>query len=135
MPELATAAEVSQRTLEYIFRKYLNLTPVKYLILKRLHGMHRDLRNFDPGATTVSECSTHWGFTQLGRTAVMYRHLFGLSPSATLNQHYRKTNNSFIDRFRLGYPLMEEGTGALRKPAALNSTGHYNKGEMLAHPG
>ena len=100
--ELATVAGVSQRRLERVFRKYLNLTPVKYLIMKRLHGLHRDLRHFTPGSTTISKCSTHWGFTQFGRMSVQYRRMFGMSPSATLNQPYRQVNKHLIDNFRHG---------------------------------
>ena len=97
--DLATAANVSQRTLENTFRKYLNLTPVKYLRMKRMHGLHRDLRHFDPETTTISECSSHWGFSQFGRMAAEYHRLFGELPSTTLNQHYRQPDYGFIDRF------------------------------------
>ena len=109
VPELAAVASVSTRTLEYLFQENLNLTPVKYLIIKRLQGLHRDLRRSDASATTVAECSTRWGFTQFGRLSVEYRLLFGQSPSTTLRQPYSRAGNTFKDAFQLGIGAQHSG--------------------------
>jgi AraC family ethanolamine operon transcriptional activator len=62
----------------------LDISPQRYLRYMRLNGLHRDLRRRSAGQTTVTEAATHWGFVELGRTAVEYRELFGEPPSTTL---------------------------------------------------
>lgn len=84
--ELAVQAGVSRRVLEIGFRETLEVSPHRYLRNLRLNGMHRDLRRASPQSDTVTETATYWGFTDLGRTAVVYRELFGESPSETLKR-------------------------------------------------
>jgi AraC family ethanolamine operon transcriptional activator len=82
--ELAAQACVSRRSLELGFRETLDISPQRYLRYMRLNGLHRDLRRASSEQTTVTEAATHWGFVELGRTAVEYRELFGEPPSTTL---------------------------------------------------
>lgn len=84
VPELASAVGVNRRTLERAFRETLGISPYRFLRLHRLNRLRRELRSARVGERTVTELANDWGFTELGRTAVDYKGLFGESPSATL---------------------------------------------------
>ena len=82
--DLCSIAGVGERTLEYGFREQLGLPPGRYLRLRRLNHVRRELRAAEPGTTRITDVAMRWGFWQLGRFAVEYRALFGERPSATL---------------------------------------------------
>ena len=83
--DVAAAAEVSVRTLQNHFRADLQQTPMAYLRNRRLERVRADLADARPGAgVTVTDIALRWGFTHLGRFAVVYRNRFGESPSHTL---------------------------------------------------
>jgi AraC family ethanolamine operon transcriptional activator len=84
LPALAKATGMSLRSLEHAFKETLGITPVKFLRWTRLNHARRALLAAEPGATTVSNIATDWGFSDLSHMAVEYRHLFGESPSITL---------------------------------------------------
>lgn len=85
MPELATVAGASQRTLEYAFRGAFGMSPLEFLQLGRLHAVRRALISADPTTgVTVAETASRHGFYELGRFAGMYRRRFGELPSTTL---------------------------------------------------
>ncbi|MCC6766167.1 MAG: helix-turn-helix domain-containing protein [Deltaproteobacteria bacterium] len=87
---LCGIAGVSERTLEYGFREYLDVTPVRFLKLVRLNRARRDLLRASAQAsappTTVTDVALRWGFFELGRFAGEYRRLFGERPSETLRR-------------------------------------------------
>jgi AraC-like DNA-binding protein len=62
------------------------MSPKRYLLLRRMNFARQALRDGSPGATTVTEIATQYGFWQFGRFAGEYRSLFGESPSATLGR-------------------------------------------------
>jgi AraC-like DNA-binding protein len=82
--EIAAAAHVTVRALQYAFRRHLDTTPLAYLRRVRLAQAHRDLRAASPLDTTVGEIAARWGFAHPGRFAALYREAYGTSPSATL---------------------------------------------------
>jgi AraC family ethanolamine operon transcriptional activator len=84
IPDLCGIAGVSERTLEYAFREQLGMSPVRYLKVRRLNRVRRDLLDPEPGPTSVTETALRWGFFDLGRFAGEYRSLFGELPSGTL---------------------------------------------------
>ena len=84
VPELASAVNVKRRTLERAFRRSLGISPYRFLRLHRLNRLHKDLRAGRSQGKTVTALLMDWGFSELGRTAVEYKSLFGESPSATL---------------------------------------------------
>jgi AraC family ethanolamine operon transcriptional activator len=75
---------VSERTLQYAFRSYVDMSPLAYLRLCRLNHVRATLRASDPRATTVTVVAMRFGFMHLGRFATEYRRMFGEAPSATL---------------------------------------------------
>lgn len=81
---LAAIGQVSLRTLQEAFRRYVGMSPMAYVHEVRLQRVHRQLRAAAPGTTTVTDVAHAWGFVHLGRFARRYRERFGESPSQTL---------------------------------------------------
>ncbi len=86
IPELCKIAKLSERNLQYAFKEYLGVTPIRYLRLLRLNGVRRDLLVAHPKGIRVVDVALNWGFIELGRFAGEYRQLFQELPSATLNK-------------------------------------------------
>jgi AraC family ethanolamine operon transcriptional activator len=97
LPELAVATNISQRSLRLAFQEAIDISPLKYLRLQRMHKVHHDLNTKDTAATSVTEVASHWGFNELGRFAVEYKQLFGESPSITLSNRTTSTSRRIID--------------------------------------
>lgn len=83
--DVAAAAHISTRGLQYAFQRSLETTPTEYLRRVRLDGAHRDLRT---GAAndTVARIARRWGFANPSRFATLYRQTYGRSPKQTLEQ-------------------------------------------------
>ena len=84
--ELALAAGVSQRTLEYAFRDQLEMTPAAYLRIYRLNAAHRELLAADPEVSTVTSIALKWGFSHPGRFSSIHRKMFNEAPSEALRK-------------------------------------------------
>jgi AraC family ethanolamine operon transcriptional activator len=84
LAELCAIAGVGERTLEYAFHAELGMPPIRYLRMRRLNHVRRELREAERGTTRVTDVAMRWGFWQLGRFATEYRALFGERPSQTL---------------------------------------------------
>ncbi len=85
LSEVAAAAGVSVRGLQYAFRHHLDTTPLGYLRRVRLERAHRDLQTADPaGGETVAAVAARWGFANSGRFTAAYREVFGVLPRQTL---------------------------------------------------
>jgi AraC-like DNA-binding protein len=84
--ELAVAAGVSQRTMEYAFREKLEMTPAAYLRIYRLNAAHRELLAADPKVSTVTSIALKWGFSHPGRFSVIHRKMFNETPSEALSK-------------------------------------------------
>ncbi|MEU5866507.1 helix-turn-helix domain-containing protein [Nonomuraea sp. NPDC047529] len=82
--EIATAARVTPRALQYAFRRHLGTTPLGYLRQARLARAHAELKAGGP-ATTVTAVAARWGFFHPGRFAQLYRAAFGCAPGETLH--------------------------------------------------
>lgn len=85
--DIAAAAGVSTRTLQHHFQADLGCTVTGYLRDRRLDRVRAELADLSPeSGATVTEVASRWGFTHLGRFAVMYRARFGEVPSRTLRR-------------------------------------------------
>lgn len=82
--DVATAAGVSLRTLQTLFRRELEVTPLDYLRRIRLDRVRAELRGHEPGTVTVGDVAQRWGFTHLGRFSASYAQRFGEYPRSTL---------------------------------------------------
>ena len=83
MQTLCTIANLSERTLQYVFLEYLGLTPVEYMRVVRLNHVNSDLK-LATGKTKITDIALKWGFIELGRFARDYKSLFLELPSKTL---------------------------------------------------
>lgn len=84
LADIAEAARLSPRGLQYAFRAATGRTPMQYVRRVRLDAARTDLRAADASDETVAAVAARWGFSNLGRFAAMYRAEFGEAPSATL---------------------------------------------------
>lgn len=83
--DIAAAARVSPRALQYGFRRHLGISPMAYLRRDRLSQARVALLGAD-GHTTVTEVAGRWGFYNLGRFAADYRTAYGEQPRETLHR-------------------------------------------------
>ncbi|GAB7046778.1 AraC family transcriptional regulator [Catenuloplanes indicus] len=85
LSEIAAAAGISARALQYGFRRHLDMTPLEYLRRVRLDLARRDLQRADPArGATVRAIAVRWGFGNTGRFAADYRAAYGVLPGETL---------------------------------------------------
>jgi AraC-like DNA-binding protein len=81
---LAAIADISVRSLQQSFQRYIGMSPMTYLRQVRLARVHEDLRCGDPALHTVTGTAYRYGFTHMGRFAAEYRAQYGVSPHDTL---------------------------------------------------
>lgn len=84
--ELANEVGVSTRSLQELFARELNITPLQRLRRTRLDRARQDLLDSSPAETSVTEIATRWGFFHVGRFAEVYRATYQELPSATLGR-------------------------------------------------
>ena len=86
LDEIAAAAGVAGRALQYAFRRYYEMTPTGYLREARLERADRELRDADPaGSVTVTDVARAWGSANPSQFTAAYRQRFGRLPSQTLH--------------------------------------------------
>jgi AraC-like DNA-binding protein len=84
--EICAAIGVEERTLRGYCEEHLGMGPIRYLTLRRMHQVRRQLLHSHPSTATVAQIVHDHGFWEHGRFSVAYRMLFGESPSETLRQ-------------------------------------------------
>ncbi len=62
------------------------MSPIRYVLLRRLREVRSALRAGGPDTVNVAEVAHRFGFAQLGRFAGTYRAIFGETPSTTLQR-------------------------------------------------
>jgi AraC-like DNA-binding protein len=83
--DIAAAAHVTVRALQYAFRRHLDTTPLAHLRRVRLAHVHHDLAAADPASgATVTQIAARWGFHHPGRFAALYRAGYRRAPHETL---------------------------------------------------
>lgn len=87
--DICRIAQVSERTLQYNFRKMIGITPKKYLRAMRLNRVRKDLCTTIPDGSNISDIANRWGFWHMGQFASDYHQLFGELPSETV-KHFSK---------------------------------------------
>ncbi|MEV0188171.1 AraC family transcriptional regulator [Kitasatospora purpeofusca] len=85
LADIAQAAYVTPRAVQYAFRRHLHTTPLAHLRRVRLDAAHGELLAADPTTTTVTEVAARWGFAHPGHFSAHYRDAYRTTPSTTLN--------------------------------------------------
>jgi transcriptional regulator GlxA family with amidase domain len=86
MVALCAELGVPQRTLRMCCAAFLGVSPMRYLLLRRLNRVRWALRRANPSTASVAEIARSYQFLEPGRFAVTYRTTFGELPSVTLNR-------------------------------------------------
>ena len=84
--DIATAANISTRTLFMGFQEYLNTTPMRYLKDLRLEQVRQSLDYAHPIGSSVTTIAMEYGFNHLGHFCTSYKEKFGELPHETLNR-------------------------------------------------
>jgi AraC-like DNA-binding protein len=88
--DIAAAAHVTTRAIQFAFRRHLDSTPTAYLRQIRLSRAHAELLAARPGdGPTVTAVAARWGFPSASRFTASYRAVYGVSPSQTLRGETR----------------------------------------------
>jgi AraC-like DNA-binding protein len=82
--DIAAASFVTVRAVQLAFRRHLDMTPMQYLRLVRLHRAHHDLLAADPARESVTAVAYRWKFASASRFTAYYRGIYGVLPSHTL---------------------------------------------------
>ncbi len=81
--DVAKAACVSPRALQYAFREEVGMSPVQYIKFQKLKAVHRALQMADPSQQVTAILSDH-GVLSLGHFAKSYKEVYGKTPRETL---------------------------------------------------
>ena len=87
LAEIARQACVSPRTLELVFKRHGEASPLAYARRQRLQAAHAALRAVarEGRSANVTDVALAHGFVHMGRFSAQYRAQFGCLPSQTLN--------------------------------------------------
>lgn len=80
--ELCEHAGVSERTLQYAFKRKFQMTPKQYLQACRLNGVRSAI--LSRSGVSITDLASEWGFWHMGQFAADYRKLFGVRPNESL---------------------------------------------------
>lgn len=83
MQDLRQISNVSDRTLQYVFRDRFSVTPQVFLRSLRLSRVHAMLKQEDHHAISIGELATSQGLWHHGRFSQEYSRIYGETPSAT----------------------------------------------------
>ncbi|QDC96182.1 MULTISPECIES: helix-turn-helix transcriptional regulator [Candidatus Methylopumilus] len=80
MLDLKRHTNYSERSLQLIFKKYLNKSPFEYIEEQRLLKAHELIKQHKQSKKTT-HIATEVGFRHLGRFSVNFKKRFGIHPS------------------------------------------------------
>jgi AraC-like DNA-binding protein len=83
---IAVRSRGSVRSLQQVFRREMEMSPMAYVREVRLRRAHRALVESDPSVATVASIAHQWGFTNLGRFAETHAARYGEPPAVTLRR-------------------------------------------------
>jgi AraC-like DNA-binding protein len=84
--ELCELIGVTEGTLRSCCAEFLGMSPIRYVLLRRLSRARVALRDADPDGANLSELVRGFGFAELGRFEAAYRAAFSETPLTTLQR-------------------------------------------------
>jgi AraC-like DNA-binding protein len=85
-PELCGLIGVTERTLRSCCAQFLGMSPIRYVLLRRLSRARVALRDAEPDGANLLEFVRGFGFSELGRFEAAYRAAFSEAPLTTLQR-------------------------------------------------
>jgi AraC family transcriptional regulator, ethanolamine operon transcriptional activator len=98
--DLCESIGISSRTLRYSFEAVLGVSPMRYVLARRLDLVRRELLSAE-GDVMIEAVAVRNGFWHLGRFASYYRETFGERPSETRS---RALHERSVRRTRASLP-------------------------------
>ena len=86
MTELCELIGVTERTLRSCCAQFLGMSPIRYVLLRRLSRARVALREADPDEANLLELVRGFGFAELGRFEAAYLAAFSETPLTTLQR-------------------------------------------------
>jgi AraC-like DNA-binding protein len=86
MTELCELIVVTERTLRSCCAELLGMSPIRYVLFRRLSRARVALRDADPNGANLLELVRGFGFAELGRFEAAYRAAFSEAPLTTLQR-------------------------------------------------
>ncbi len=86
MTALCELNGVTERTLRSCCAEFLGMSPIRYVMLRRLNRARAALRDAAPDGASLSELVRGLGFAELGRFEAAYRAAFSETPLTTLRR-------------------------------------------------
>ncbi len=86
MSELCELIGVTERTLRSCCAQFLGMSPIRYVLLRRLSRARVALRDAEPDGANLLELVRGFGFTEFGRFEAAYRAAFSETPLTTLQR-------------------------------------------------
>ena len=86
MTDLCERIGVTEWTLRSCCAEFLGMSPIRYVLLRRLSRARVVLRDADPHGTNLSEVVHGFGFAELGRFEAAYGAAFSETPLTTLQR-------------------------------------------------
>ena len=84
--ELCELIGVTERTLRSCCAQFLGMSPIRYVLLRRLSRARVTLRDAEPDRANLLELVRGFGFAELGRFEAAYRAAFSEAPLTTLQR-------------------------------------------------
>ena len=84
--ELCELIGVTERTLRVCCAQFLGISPIRYVLLRRLSRARVALRDAEPDGANLLELVRGFGFAELGRFEAAYRAAFSEAPLTTLQR-------------------------------------------------
>lgn len=84
--DLVAATGMNQRSLEYVFKEMVDMSPRQYITVMRLNRAYESFCDAVPDETSVGMIMRHVGITHPGRFAADYNRMFGEFPSKSLQR-------------------------------------------------
>jgi AraC-like DNA-binding protein len=84
--ELCELIGVTEGTLRSCCAEFLGMSPIRYVLLRRLSRAHVALRDANPDGANLSELVRGFGFAELARFEAAYRAAFNETPLTTLQR-------------------------------------------------